>query len=304
MNSKAIRKQLLAAVAMVLVAAVALGSSTYAWFVASGTVKAEGMSVTAQAESGILIKELGSDSAFGTVATVTDAAKTLYPASTNDLSKWYHANSARADASKFKTASTDATEGATYVAGDYKLLNSVDESKKVVADDYKNDNASLGSYRLVKQFVIRSATSTAMTNSKLAITDVSLSNQKVSENFDKAIRVGVKVTAGGADDSAIYVYTPRNTGEFKLTAGYLTSSDTGITEKVNASPDKSDVLTLASNTIPANDTGLVVSIFMWYEGEDSECKTANLLNAGGGITPDTLSASVTFERIEIPQSKP
>ena len=45
MNSKAIRKQLLAAVAMVLVAAVALGSSTYAWFVASGTVTATGMMV-------------------------------------------------------------------------------------------------------------------------------------------------------------------------------------------------------------------------------------------------------------------
>ena len=49
MNSKAIKKQLLAAVAMVLVAAVALGSSTYAWFVASGTVTAEGMKVQARA---------------------------------------------------------------------------------------------------------------------------------------------------------------------------------------------------------------------------------------------------------------
>ena len=32
MQSKAIKRQLLAAVAMVLVAAIALGSSTYAWF--------------------------------------------------------------------------------------------------------------------------------------------------------------------------------------------------------------------------------------------------------------------------------
>ena len=55
MNSKAIRKQLLAAVAMVLVAAVALGSSTYAWFVSNN-------SVTATTTSGVftVLEKLGS----------------------------------------------------------------------------------------------------------------------------------------------------------------------------------------------------------------------------------------------------
>ena len=37
---KALKKQMAAAVAMVCVAAVALGSSTYAWFVSNNTVKA------------------------------------------------------------------------------------------------------------------------------------------------------------------------------------------------------------------------------------------------------------------------
>ena len=54
MNSKAIKKQLLAAVAMVLVAAVALGSSTYAWFVASNDVKAEGMMLQVQGSQRLL----------------------------------------------------------------------------------------------------------------------------------------------------------------------------------------------------------------------------------------------------------
>ena len=44
---KALKKQLGAAVAMVCVAAVALGSSTYAWFVSNNSVKAEKMNVTA-----------------------------------------------------------------------------------------------------------------------------------------------------------------------------------------------------------------------------------------------------------------
>lgn len=57
MNSKAIRKQLLAAVAMVLVAAVALGSSTYAWFAANRTVSATGMQATATTSSSLVISD-------------------------------------------------------------------------------------------------------------------------------------------------------------------------------------------------------------------------------------------------------
>ena len=40
MNVKTLKKQLMAAIAMVLVAAIALGSSTYAWFVSNNTVTA------------------------------------------------------------------------------------------------------------------------------------------------------------------------------------------------------------------------------------------------------------------------
>ena len=55
MNSKAIRKQLFAAVAMVLVAAVALGSSTYAWFANNNKVTANGMQISAATEGSQLI---------------------------------------------------------------------------------------------------------------------------------------------------------------------------------------------------------------------------------------------------------
>lgn len=54
-NSKAIRRQLLAAIAMVLVAAVALGSSTYAWFAANNSVSATGMKISAKNDTGALI---------------------------------------------------------------------------------------------------------------------------------------------------------------------------------------------------------------------------------------------------------
>lgn len=51
---KALKKQLGAAVAMVCVAAVALGSSTYAWFVSNNTVDATVSSISAQSNAAFL----------------------------------------------------------------------------------------------------------------------------------------------------------------------------------------------------------------------------------------------------------
>ena len=54
-NVKALKKQLAAAIAMVCVAAVALGSSTYAWFVSNNNVTATTTSIYAQSNSAYLL---------------------------------------------------------------------------------------------------------------------------------------------------------------------------------------------------------------------------------------------------------
>lgn len=62
MSTKALKQQLIAAIAMVLVAAVALSSATYAWFVNNATVTATGAEVTASTAYSLLIsKENGTD---------------------------------------------------------------------------------------------------------------------------------------------------------------------------------------------------------------------------------------------------
>ena len=48
MDTKALKKQMGAAIAMVLVAAVALGSATFAWFVSNNSVKATTSNIAAQ----------------------------------------------------------------------------------------------------------------------------------------------------------------------------------------------------------------------------------------------------------------
>lgn len=74
MNSKAIKRQLLAAIAMVLVAAIALGSSTYAWFASNNKVEANGMKITATTEGANL--EISKSSKFTAGTLVVDDVAT------------------------------------------------------------------------------------------------------------------------------------------------------------------------------------------------------------------------------------
>ncbi|MDY4641126.1 MAG: hypothetical protein SO412_05130, partial [Erysipelotrichaceae bacterium] len=59
MSIKKLRNQLFAAIAMVLVASIALGSSTYAWFVNNAQVTATDVKVTATTAYSLMIKGSG-----------------------------------------------------------------------------------------------------------------------------------------------------------------------------------------------------------------------------------------------------
>ena len=88
MDTKALKKQMGAAIAMVLVAAVALGSATFAWFVSNNKVEATTASVTAQSNAPFLKIGKATDATL-TETTATQVAGTddkveLYP------SQWNH----------------------------------------------------------------------------------------------------------------------------------------------------------------------------------------------------------------------
>lgn len=80
MSTKALKQQLIAAIAMVLVAAIALASSTYAWFVNNAQVTATDVEVTATTAYSLQIKK-GADGNYGTT-TALNGAVTLKPVST------------------------------------------------------------------------------------------------------------------------------------------------------------------------------------------------------------------------------
>lgn len=105
---KALKKQLGAAVAMVCVAAVALGSSTYAWFVSNNTVTATTTNISAQSNSAYLVIDTVKTTTSSTSSkTASGDDKALYPAkiekSEAGAATWKSAYAEKASEATMKT---------------------------------------------------------------------------------------------------------------------------------------------------------------------------------------------------------
>lgn len=278
MNSKAIKKQLLAAVAMVLVAAVALGSSTYAWFVASGTVTAEGMKVQARAEGGLAIRWAGETSElWATSASAKmETAQKLLPASTADLAKWTYAKAL--DASK--------SDADTKTYADVTKVVYGGESGAFKTNDYV----------VMQPFEVRSTSESKLAKG-LYVSGVTVDRAQ-HKDLDPALRVGVRMVSASGDVTAKYIYAPidghSDSYSWKDASNGNNATDVALEPIGDGTNGKSQ---LASSTTPIPfDKGqaVKVQVFIWYEGEDatlfSNNYAANDLNVTVAFTSNELTA--------------
>lgn len=257
MNSKAIKRQLLAAIAMVLVAAIALGSSTYAWFVQSNKVTAEGMKVQAQAEGGLEISNVDKQTWASTAqAKITDTTK-LYPASTKDANTWYHAQATLASAKDAK-------------AETYKKLTLSEDGKGTAEDEFKDKQ-----FFLLNKFYIRATAGTTAKDLKIDGVKVSVTGNSTVE-LDRALRIAVKV--GGNT----FIYAP-STQNLTYTVWSGNALDARVEAKAGDAEASTGVGTITS------DGNLEVQIYVWYEGEDADHFSNHL-----AASVDTLSVTVEF----------
>lgn len=262
MSTKALKTQLLAAVAMVLVASVALGSSTYAWFATNTSVKADGMNITAKTEGANLEVSFTKDSfAAGTVAVTTTETAALLPTHyvTNDdkgtsgkykdnnvlsAGEWAHAFS-----SKYDEVSSDST---------YANATEVDAVGTLA------DEASKTNYALVVPVYLR------------------LNEQSTSKIED------IKATA-------TITHTDGNTeGKGMETAGrvaFITQNGAGSRTILDSKGYKNGETTdspVASIEEAGNTGAKVVYAVIYFDGDDESCKSSM-------FDTDKYTVSLTFE---------
>ena len=274
MNSKAIKRQLLAAIAMVLVAAIALGSSTYAWFVASNSVRAEGMKVQAQSESGLAISYDGKNWGTSASAGVEEAVK-LYPASTKDLARWSHATATKSNEA---TATQSTREDITS-----KVFGEPN-------DAYDKNNG----YVFMREFKIRSTAGDASQSKGLYVKDVKVSG--ASKSMSVAMRVGVRYTAANSLNNKAFIYAPVSAGESAPSTSYKWYQDaadsTGSTVSIATVGEQGSLLIDRDTPIPSDSTKAeVVQIYIWFEGEDAKLYSDN-------FDAEDISVTVDFSSIQ------
>lgn len=238
MDTKALKKQMGAAIAMVLVAAVALGSATFAWFVTNNKVDATTSTISAQSNAAFMyIRNINNDdkNATSDVADITDN-KELYPATW--ANHFDNANNLSTDAGvyQFETATAKDPKKSDIDEGTRRVVGAADSD--AVKDKYA-----------VKNTFKVGTKGTKLTNLVVDPTNggISLvSGDKSNANLDNALRILVKCGNNWVlcDKSAV----------------------------INDSSNGSRLL--ATEVTPENE--VEVEVYVFYDGDDSAIYTNNL----------------------------
>lgn len=248
-NVKSLKKQLAAAIAMVLVAAIALASSTYAWFVSNNSVKATTTTISAQSNAPFLkIDSVAVTADSGTEKTLTTPEETkLYPSQVVG----------DATAPKFESAYAAKKSEAA------ELTNSRFEVGGAEA-------AVTGKYAIKQTFYIGTSDDKAGSFKNLTVSSVKV-NATAGSKLENAMRVlvvgedGWVVWKKGESDTDGWVKTYDKAGTPTDITGYATTGS-------------------IDDAIAASKSG-EVNVYVFYDGADSDVYTDQLANLTGcGVT--------------------
>ena len=254
-------KKLIPALGMLVLSACMLVTSTFAWFAMNENVTAKGMTVTAKADQVYLqIVTDATDFDEATAQTSADATNSGYTGSGESKTPNTFL--------PITVGSTSGTIGLT--AGEGGLLSSAinwyvnysnDPDKYEAANDYTNipeDADNFDSYCLVNTFYVRlnPATNVVTTSSPL--------RSGIATSFadadPMALSVSVLVVCG--DYAQLWKQTSLNTWAStgkQLTAGGFANAGT-------------------------NNGGHEVKVYIFFDGENENCKTNNVTDANYDVT--------------------
>ena len=282
MNSKAIKRQLLAAIAMVLVAAIALGSSTYAWFSANKTVTASGVELSAQVPTQLLIKGSATTAIYKSAIDFSAADDSANSSTAKTLKAL--------PAAAYKARSTTGTATLVDTAANWKKLTPAGQVKVDVNGQVSGAEAVLTADDYVAAAANSDYLKDTFTLKLVGEPGADTNGKKVTAKIT-AKMTGTNLSATVADGktqvSPIYkaIHIAFSDGTT------LYEQDLGNGTVAYAADGNSATVTLSNVTLTAmdkNDQEVKYTMYIWYDGEDEDCKNSN------AATIDTFSYSFDF----------
>ena len=304
-KEKSNKRKLLSAIASLLISAAMLSTSTYAWFTMNKEVEVRNLTVQAKAEGGLLIAETVNgvwDEAANTLAETDDAKVALFPTSTANTNGWYHATSksaANAANASQSSASELKSEGYTELELTSEEIQAAVAGSNSKKDVYYVDSSETGydeaDAKYYVKYVYYLKTSTEGTTNlgltsgsqNVNISVVSVEGNENSTDLNKAMRVGVEI--GGK----FYIFAPiaGATGTYFVNA---TTETTAIDSSASTHDTPMSIATALTSLPGMNGDPTPVYIYMWYEGEDENCKSENVT-----ATLDELTVKVEFKLVTL-----
>jgi len=321
-DKKKTSKKIASAAAMLLLSTAMLGTATYAWFTMNKEVSVTGMELKAHSEEGLLINEVK----LATSSTWDDAAQAaatatgfeLRPASTSNLTTWWHANSKKSsdEAGVDATGDTvvvDASTNAIYTnisdisdhvdIGDENTIvtgtnGQATGNTKAETHVYYTD-ASYGTsgsyqngegYYVKYTYYLKSSGQAELNVSELkAQVKATLKEGGTAAALDNSLRVGIKYGSTGMKIFAPVkntVASPNGTettgpntsyGVTNVVTGLTSDTVTPVVASATGQYTAYTAINTSAETIPSVTTdGAPVYVYVWFEGEDTNCMSDNL----------------------------
>lgn len=270
-------KVIIPALGILLLSTAASVTGTVAWFTAANDVDISGLQFKAQSEQAIVVANEGRTSWVntGVGASHTGAGATFLTTSTADFENWYHAYSTDANNGQATVDRVQLTVP-TPLAGtndDNTGLGTVVQ-ETTTAPDYNFNGQNV---YLLNRFYVQSATQVALNGQDLYIKNLEVTGASINEELDASLRVGF------AFNSSKFIFAP----VAGATANYKVNATTDVTA-ITTIPAAGYVISGSSGiNIPAysatgkdennNLTALEIAVYVWFEGEDANNKSANVL---------------------------
>lgn len=293
MSTKALKQQLIAAIAMVLVAAIALGSSTYAWFVNNTRVDAQTATLNASTANALYISqgEVGDSTGWTTTHAFAAANATndnILPVSTTGKNQDTPMTFVKSNAWEINTGNANKNEVISYTTA-------------TANTEYFMDSFEIKASQACKLAIDMDATTmTANDNVKavmrlaLVVTDSAGANAKYffyTLDNGTALTGGMNTTFNGTSGADGIERAIKDGSATKEGAVDVISADNLSGGKVKQITGIADASSTALNTM-AGDTlyefttpneVCKVTAYIWMEGCDHDTIGANLTS----ITGDT-----------------
>ena len=258
MKTTSRKRLLISSVAMLLVAMLALGTATFAWFTTDTTTQATGISVQTSKKSLLLVSSRTSEWTdnlnynFGT----DTAKKLLQPASSYDGANWYKAQAVNGMSGVATTGEKITGVGTNAAAEGNVFCNML---------NVKNTGAEPAANVTITATISETAVTSGRNYLRVALvpSDCTADNGRGTATVVSAEKFRDNIYSAGADAAKPVEYVGKGVADIK---GAIKAADLDVQTKGNS-------ISVNAGTLKQNEAKYYMLI-VWFEGQDEDCQDA------------------------------